>query len=133
MTDSAHHTPAPAPQAGEPGTVAVTPADSRAAATYHAEPSAEIPKLRVSNLSVTYLDRHGVGLEAVRDVSFDIRHRVGAAERLVFLAPSGCGKPPLWKTIARPPVPTAAERLVPAAPWRRVGAARGRVIQAYHS
>src|SRR5258708_25637044 len=106
MTDSAHHTPAPAPQAGEPGTVAVTPADSRAAATYHAEPSAEVPKLRVSNLSVTYLDRHGVGLEAVRDVSFDILHRVGVGELGVFLGPSGCGESTLFKTIPRLLLPT---------------------------
>src|SRR5258708_6022178 len=133
MTDSAHHTPAPAPQAGEPGTVAVTPADSRAAATYHAEPSAEIPKLRVSNLSVTYLDRHGVGLEAVRDVSFDILHRVGVGELVVFLGPSGCGKSTLLKTIAGLIVPTAGEVLVHGEPVLGVGRDRGMVFQAYTS
>jgi len=131
MTETTHHTPAP--QAGEPGTVAVTPADSRAAATYHAEPSAEVPKLRVSNLSVTYLDRHGVGLEAVRDVSFDILHRAGVGELVVFLGPSGCGKSTLLKTIAGLIVPTAGEVLVHGEPVLGVGRDRGMVFQAYTS
>jgi NitT/TauT family transport system ATP-binding protein len=131
MTDAAPQPPLA--QAGEPGTVAVTPADSRETATYRAEPSDEIPKLRVSNLSVTYLDRHGSGLEAVRDVSFDILHKVGVGELVVFLGPSGCGKSTLLKTIAGLIVPTAGEVLVHGEPVLGVGRDRGMVFQAYTS
>jgi NitT/TauT family transport system ATP-binding protein len=133
MTDHAHPPPAPPAQAGEPGTVAVTPADSLEKATYRAEPSAETPKLRVANLSVTYLDRHGIGLEAVHDVSFDILHRAGVGELVVFLGPSGCGKSTLLKTIAGLIVPTAGEVLVHGEPVLGVGRDRGMVFQAYTS
>ncbi len=127
--------PAPAPQAGEPGTVAITPPAGAAQAhgTYRAEPTDEIPKLRVSNLSVSYLDRHGVGLEAVRDLSFDILDKPGVGELVVFLGPSGCGKSTLLKTIAGLIVPTAGEVLVHGEPVTGVGRDRGMVFQAYTS
>jgi NitT/TauT family transport system ATP-binding protein len=126
--------PAALPQAGEPGTVAVTPAESSAAKpTYHAEPTDQIPKLRVKDLSVTYLDRHGVGLEAVRDLSFDILDKPGEGELVVFLGPSGCGKSTLLKTIAGLIVPTAGEVLVHGEPVQGVGRDRGMVFQAYTS
>jgi NitT/TauT family transport system ATP-binding protein len=126
--------PHPAPQAGEPGTVAVTPAaDSRARSTYHHEPSAETPKLRVKDLSVTYIDRSGVGLEAVRDISFDILDKPGCGELVVFLGPSGCGKSTLLKAVAGLLVPTAGEVLVDGQPVLGVGRDRGMVFQAYTS
>jgi NitT/TauT family transport system ATP-binding protein len=126
--------PKAAPQAGEPGTVAVTPpAAAQAGATYRAEPTDQIPKLRVSHLSVTYLDRHGVGLEAVRDLSFDILDKPGEGELVVFLGPSGCGKSTLLKTIAGLIVPTAGEVLVHGEPVTGVGRDRGMVFQAYTS
>jgi NitT/TauT family transport system ATP-binding protein len=126
--------PAPAPQAGEPGTIAITPpADTRERPTYHAEPTDQVPKLRVSNLSVSYLDHHGVGLEAVRDLSFDILDKPGVGELVVFLGPSGCGKSTLLKTIAGLIVPTAGEVLVHGEPVTGVGRDRGMVFQAYTS
>jgi NitT/TauT family transport system ATP-binding protein len=131
------HTPPPpssTPPAGEPGSVAITPpAASAAQPTYRAEPSAEMPKLRVSHLSVTYLDRHGIGIEALRDFSFDIFHRAGVGELVVFLGPSGCGKSTLLKTIAGLIVPTAGEVLVHGEPVLGVGRDRGMVFQAYTS
>jgi ABC-type nitrate/sulfonate/bicarbonate transport system ATPase subunit len=130
---SSHPPPPPAPQAGEPGTVAVTAADAAAQTTYRVAPTEEIPKLRVSRLSVTYLDRHGAGVEAVRDVSFDILHRSGVGELVVFLGPSGCGKSTLLKTIAGLIVPTAGEVLVHGEPVLGVGRDRGMVFQAYTS
>src|ERR1700687_5839440 len=125
--------PPPAPRAGEPGTVAVTPADTAAKTTYRVAPTEEIPKLRVSKLSVTYLDQQGIGIEAVRDVSFDILHRSGVGELVVFLGPSGCGKSTLLKTIAGLIVPTAGEVLVHGEPVMGVGRDRGMVFQAYTS
>jgi len=126
--------PHPAPQAGEPGTLAVTPpGDSRAKPTYRHEPSAETPKLRVKDLSVTYLDRNGVGLEAVRDVSFDILDKPGTGELVVFLGPSGCGKSTLLKAVAGLLVPTAGEVQVEGQPVLTVGRDRGMVFQAYTS
>jgi len=130
---SSHPPPSPAPQAGEPGTVAVTPAETAGKTTYRVAPTDEIPKLRVSKLSVTYLDRHGIGVEAVRDVSFDILHRAGVGELVVFLGPSGCGKSTLLKTIAGLLVPTAGEVLVHGEPVLGVGRDRGMVFQAYTS
>jgi NitT/TauT family transport system ATP-binding protein len=125
------------PQAGEPGTVAITPTapplDSRDRPTYRHEPSAETPKLRVKDLSVTYLDRNGVGLEAVRDVSFDILDKPGVGELVVFLGPSGCGKSTLLKAVAGLLVPTAGEVLVDGHPIAGVGRDRGMVFQSYTS
>ncbi len=128
-------TPPPAaPTAGEPGTVAITPnAEPRSAATYHHEPSAETPKLRVKNLSVTYLDRNSVGTEAVRDVSFDILDKPGVGELVVFLGPSGCGKSTILKAVAGLLVPTAGEVQVEGKPVDGVGRDRGMVFQAYTS
>jgi NitT/TauT family transport system ATP-binding protein len=130
---SSHPPPPAAPQAGEPGTVAVTPAETAAKTTYRVAPTEEVPKLRVSKLSVTYLDRQGVGIEAVRDVSFDILHRSGVGELVVFLGPSGCGKSTLLKTIAGLIVPTSGEVLVHGEPVLGVGRDRGMVFQAYTS
>ena len=50
------------------------------------------PKLRLSDLSITYLGQGGRQTEAVRDVSLDIADKPGTGEIVVFLGPSGCGK-----------------------------------------
>jgi len=132
MTDPSP--PTPSPQAGEPGTVAVTPpVDGHLKPTYHHEPAAGTPKLRVKDLSITYLDQSGVGLEAVRDVSFDILDKPGCGELVVFLGPSGCGKSTILKAVAGLLVPTAGEVLVDGQPVLGVGRDRGMVFQAYTS
>ena len=61
---------------GEPGTVAVT---SPAAATNRptARAGAETPKLRVANLTSPTSTSDGAGIEAVRDVSFDVVDKPG--------------------------------------------------------
>jgi NitT/TauT family transport system ATP-binding protein len=125
---------APLPHAGEPGTVAITPpAEPQLKPTYHAEPSSETPKLRVKNLSVSYIDRKGFALEAVRDVSFDVLDKQGTGDLVVFLGPSGCGKSTLLKAVAGLLVPTAGEILVDGQPVLGVGRDRGMVFQAYTS
>jgi NitT/TauT family transport system ATP-binding protein len=125
--------PTSQPAAGEPGTVAVTLPTKEHPPTYTHEPSAETPKLRVSGLCITYIDRAGRGTEAVRDVSFDILDKPGVGEIVVFLGPSGCGKSTILKAIAGLLVPTKGEILVDGKPVLDVGRDRGMVFQAYTS
>jgi NitT/TauT family transport system ATP-binding protein len=126
----------PSPQAGEPGTVAVTVTDRGAAAAPSytpRQPAAAMPKLRVSHLSVTYVDRSGRETEAVRDVSFDILNKPDVGEIVVFLGPSGCGKSTILKAVAALLPPTVGEILVDGQPVTNVGRDRGMVFQAYTS
>jgi ABC-type nitrate/sulfonate/bicarbonate transport system ATPase subunit len=115
--------------------VAVTlPLDGRVTApTYQAEPLAATPKLRVSDLSVTYVSRNGQRTEAVREVSFDIADKPGAGEIVVFLGPSGCGKSTILKAVAGLLRPSQGEVLVDGEPVLGVGRDRGMVFQAYTS
>ena len=125
--------PAALPQAGEPGTIAVDVGEPSSRATYQPEQRAATPKLRVTNLSVTYIDRKGNRTEAVRDVSFDILDKPDSGEIVVFLGPSGCGKSTILKAVAGLLPPTEGEVLVDGEPVTDVGRARGRVFDAYKS
>jgi NitT/TauT family transport system ATP-binding protein len=118
---------------GEPGTVAVTVPSKGQPATYRHEPSAETPKLRVSHVSISYIDRAGRATEAVRDVSFDILNKPNCGEIVVFLGPSGCGKSTILKSIAGLLTPTSGEILLDGQPVVDVGRDRGMVFQAYTS
>ena len=123
------------PQSGEPGTVAVTvDAGKRTShVTYHPDQTGAPPKLRVQDLSVTYIDRRGDRTEAVRDVSFDVYDKPDAGEVIVFLGPSGCGKSTILKAVAGLLPPTAGEVLVDGKRVTDVGRDRGMVFQAYTS
>ena len=125
----------PLPQAGEPGTVAVTIPSGKATmgATYVPDLSHPNPKLRVNDLSVTYIDRRGSRTEAVRDVSFDIIDKPEGGEIVVFLGPSGCGKSTILKCIAGLLAPTKGEVLIDGQPVDGTGRDRGMVFQAYTS
>jgi NitT/TauT family transport system ATP-binding protein len=92
-----------------------------------------MPKLRVSNLHITYIDRAGRPTEAVRDVSFDIADKPGTGEIVVFLGPSGCGKSTILKSIAGLLSPTQGEILMEGKPVEDVGRDRGMVFQTYTS
>jgi NitT/TauT family transport system ATP-binding protein len=126
-------TPVVSAGAGEPGTVAVTLPGRQQAASYRHEPEAATPKLRVANVSITYIDRAGRETEAVRDVSFDIADKPGVGEIVVFLGPSGCGKSTILKAIAGLLSPTKGEILLEGKPVDDVGRDRGMVFQAYTS
>ena len=128
-------TPTPLPTAGEPGTVAITvPGKGEPQApSYRHEPETAMPKLRVSNLHITYIDRSGRPTEAVRDVSFDIADKPGTGEIVVFLGPSGCGKSTILKSIAGLLTPTQGEILMEGKPVEDVGRDRGMVFQTYTS
>jgi NitT/TauT family transport system ATP-binding protein len=133
MADS--DAPQPLPQAGEPGTFAVTVGEQKRAphVTYHPDQSGTPPKLRVQDLSVTYIDRRGDQTEAVRDVSFDVYDKPDAGEVVVFLGPSGCGKSTILKAVAGLLPPTQGEVLVDGVRVTDVGRDRGMVFQAYTS
>jgi NitT/TauT family transport system ATP-binding protein len=126
-------TPKPLPQSGEPGTFAVTAERRTEHVTYHPDQSGTPPKLRVSNLSVTYIDRKGNRTEAVQDVSFDVYDKPDSGEVVVFLGPSGCGKSTILKAVAGLLPPTEGEVLVDGVHVTDVGRDRGMVFQAYTS
>jgi NitT/TauT family transport system ATP-binding protein len=125
----------PLPQSGEPGTIAIDVGEPKGkpSATYQADQTGAPPKLRVSNLSVTYIDRKGNQTEAVRDVSFDVMDKPESGEIIVFLGPSGCGKSTILKAVAGLLAPTEGEILVDGQPVTDVGRDRGMVFQAYTS
>ncbi|HET8783076.1 MAG TPA: ATP-binding cassette domain-containing protein, partial [Pyrinomonadaceae bacterium] len=126
--------PTSLPQSGEPGTIAVDVAtQQQPKVTYKPEQSGGPVKLRVSDLSVTYIDRNGNQTEAVRDVSFDVLDKPDAGEIVVFLGPSGCGKSTILKAVAGLFPPTEGEVLVDGKPVTDVGRDRGMVFQAYTS
>jgi ABC-type nitrate/sulfonate/bicarbonate transport system ATPase subunit len=120
------------PQQGEPGTVALD-VGKAPAATYVHVPSSGTPKLRIHDLSVTYIGRDGRATEAVKEVSLDIMDKPGVGEVVVFLGPSGCGKSTILKTVAGLLPPTRGEVLVDGVPVTTVGRDRGMVFQTYTS
>jgi NitT/TauT family transport system ATP-binding protein len=127
-------TPQAEPQAGMAGTIAVTIADGKEVRpAYKPVETGAQPKLRVRDLFVSYIDRHGIETEAVRDVSFDVHDKAGAGEIVVFLGPSGCGKSTILKAVAGLLPPTKGEIQVDGKPITGVGRERGMVFQAYTS
>ena len=123
------------PQAGEPGTIAVEVREPKGQphVTYHADQSGSPPKLRVQDLSVSYIDRKGNRTEAVRDVSFDVYDKPESGEIIVFLGPSGCGKSTILKAVAGLLPPTEGKVLVDGKLVTNVGRDRGMVFQTYTS
>lgn len=120
-------------QQGEPGTVAVTVEQKPGKGTYKPEIAEKPPRLRISDLGVTYIDRHGRSTEAVKEITLDILDKPGVGEIVVFLGPSGCGKSTLLKAVAGILPPTRGEILVDGEPVTDVGRDRGMVFQAYTS
>ena len=120
------------PQPGEPGTVAVTVETTRRKRPTSAN-APEQPRLRISDLGVTYIGRDGRETEAVREVTLDIVDKPDIGEIVVFLGPSGCGKSTILKAVAGLLAPTRGEILVDGAPVTGVGRDRGMVFQAYTS
>src|SRR6267378_5096860 len=125
----------PLPQSGEPGTFAVDAGEQKPPPhiTYHPNQTGAPPKLRVQDLSVSYIDRKGNRTEAVRDVSFDVYDKPDSGEVIVFLGPSGCGKSTILKAVAGLLPPTQGQVLVDGKVVDDVGRDRGMVFQAYTS
>jgi NitT/TauT family transport system ATP-binding protein len=119
---------------GEPGTLAVGSDANMAEGTYVANVATDAtPKLRISNLGVTYIDRRGNRTEAVREVTLDIMDKPGCGEVVVFLGPSGCGKSTILKAVAGLMPPTRGEVRVDGELVTDVGRDRGMVFQTYTS
>jgi len=118
---------------GEPGTVAVDVGKVAGKATYKAEQLGKEPRLRISDLGVTYIGRDGHKTEAVKEVTLDILDKPGIGEIVVFLGPSGCGKSTILKAVAGILPPTRGEITVDGKPVEGVGRDRGMVFQAYTS
>ena len=118
---------------GEPGTVAVDVGTKGGKATYQPELSEKVPKLRISDLGVTYINRSGVATEAVKEVTLDVPDKPGIGEIIVFLGPSGCGKSTILKAVAGLLPPTRGEVLVDGKRVTDVSQERGMVFQTYTS
>jgi NitT/TauT family transport system ATP-binding protein len=116
----------------EPGTVAVT-IPKPPPGSYVPDRVEGTPKLRISDLGVTYIGRDGRKTEAVREVTLDIADKPGCGEIVVFLGPSGCGKSTILKAVAGLIAPTRGEVLVDGKLITDVGRDRGMVFQAYTS
>jgi NitT/TauT family transport system ATP-binding protein len=95
--------------------------------------SEPVPKLRLTDLGITYIGQGGRQTEAVRDVSLDIVDKPGCGEIIVFLGPSGCGKSTILKAVAGLLRPTKGEVSVDGQKVTGVGRDRGMVFQAYTS
>ena len=117
---------------GEPGTVAVDGAHAKKG-SYVAKKSEQVPKLRIDDLGVVYVDRTGKQTEAVKEVTLDIEDKPGCGEVIVFLGPSGCGKSTILKAVAGILPPSRGTVEVDGKPVLDVGRDRGMVFQAYTS
>ncbi|MEK6374228.1 MAG: ABC transporter ATP-binding protein [Acidobacteriota bacterium] len=118
---------------GEPGTVAVDVGTKPAKGTYKAEQGEKVPRLRMTDVGVTYIDRTGKKTEAVKEITLDIDDKPGVGEIVVLLGPSGCGKSTIFKAVAGILPPTRGEILMNGVPVTDVGRDRGMVFQTYTS
>jgi NitT/TauT family transport system ATP-binding protein len=119
---------------GEPGTIAVDAGQPKGPkASYVPKATTDTPKLRIQDLGVTYIDRHGISTEAVREVTLDVLDKPGVGEVIVFLGPSGCGKSTILKSVAGLLPPTRGEILVDGQVVDGVSRERGMVFQTYTS
>jgi NitT/TauT family transport system ATP-binding protein len=118
---------------GEPGTIAVDVGITPGKATYKPEQGEKVPRLRMTDVGVTYIDRTGKTTEAVKEITLDIDDKPGCGEIVVLLGPSGCGKSTIFKAVAGILPPTRGEILMNGVPVTGVGRDRGMVFQAYTS
>lgn len=97
------------------------------------EPVAEVPKLAIENLFISYTDRQGRRVQAVDDVSLSLANKPGAGELAVFLGPSGCGKSTVLKAVAGLLRPDAGTVKIDGQLVDGTGRDRGMVFQSYTS
>jgi NitT/TauT family transport system ATP-binding protein len=99
-----------------------------APATAQAAPTLQVPKIRIENVTITYVNEETrQAFVAVRDLSLDIR----PDEFLCVVGASGCGKSTLISAIAGFLTPAAGRSLIVGRPITGPGADRGVVFQEY--
>lgn len=116
------------------------PAAAPAAPAAPAEPpqgrlaaGAEVPKLELKDLFISYTDRQGRTVQAVEDVSLTVANKPQVGELAVFLGPSGCGKSTILKAVAGLLTPDSGEVFLDGQPVTGTGRDRGMVFQSYTS
>lgn len=87
------------------------------------------PFLRISGVGKSFPTGRDESIEAIRDVSFDMREN----EVCVLLGPSGCGKSTILRMVAGLEEPTTGELLLAGREITGPGPERGMVFQAYTS
>ncbi len=97
------------------------------------ERETEVAKVELRNVSMSYRDRKGKVLLAVKDASLRIENKPDIGELAVLLGPSGCGKSTILKAVAGLMVPDSGEVLVDGVPVTGAGRDRGMVFQNYTS
>jgi NitT/TauT family transport system ATP-binding protein len=95
-------------------------------------------KIKVSNVSRSFVDAQGNRVEALRDISLEVEDAFSqdgrdVGEFRVLLGPSGCGKSTLLRMIAGLDRPDTGEILVNNKPVTGPGRDRGMVFQKYTS
>src|SRR5438067_518344 len=91
------------------------------------------PKLEISDLSISYVDRAGVRVQAVDGVNLNVANKPGAGELAVFLGPSGCGKSTILKAVAGLLEQDKGKILIDGVEVSGTGRDRGMVFQSYTS
>ena len=107
-------------------------ADDEEAEAGH-DSSAGTPKLRVEDLSHTYITAKNEKVPAIKDVSFVVEDQPGKGEIVVFLGPSGCGKSSILKCVAGLVDPTKGRIFAKGRPVEGTSRDRGMVFQQYTS
>ncbi|MGD9501601.1 MAG: ABC transporter ATP-binding protein [Methyloceanibacter sp.] len=92
-------------------------------------PSSATPKLSVRDVGKTYDLGNGAEIEAVRDVSFDVRE----GEICALLGPSGCGKSTVLRLVAGLEDPTSGAMFLDGKEIDGPDKSRGMVFQRYTS
>ncbi len=95
--------------------------------------AANVPKLDIRNLFISYTDRDGNTVQAVDDVNLTVANKPGVGELAVFLGPSGCGKSTVLKAAAGLLQPDSGTILIDGQAVSGTGRDRGMVFQSYTS
>jgi NitT/TauT family transport system ATP-binding protein len=92
-----------------------------------------VPKLDITDLYISYVDRKGQRVQAVEGCSLNVANKPGVGELAVFLGPSGCGKSTILKAVAGLIEPDAGKILIDGVEPKGTGRDRGMVFQSYTS
>jgi len=92
-----------------------------------------VPKLEITDLHISYVDRAGKTVHAVDGVNLSVANKPQVGELAVLLGPSGCGKSTVLKAICGLLTPDKGTILIDGQPVSGTGRDRGMVFQSYTS